>query len=65
MICRTCVRPVSSPFRLYDERGRVLSGCVAVDHDGHLLSGSDSARWHARPVARKLRAASTPLSPEN
>lgn len=57
MICNTCVRPASNPFRVYDERGRVIMGCVDECHTGHLATPSESARWHARPEAKKLRTA--------
>lgn len=53
--CRTCARPVSSPFRVYDERGKVLSGCVAPDHDGQLTPATESMRWHNRAEARTIR----------
>lgn len=55
--CNTCCRPAASPFRVYDERGRVQLGCIDAFHDGHLVVPSESARWHARPEARQHRAA--------
>lgn len=55
--CRICFKPVSAPWRVYDERGRVIEGCVGADHDGHLVTPSESARWHARKEAKNLRRA--------
>ena len=53
--CRICGAPLTSPRRVFDERGNVVSGCVASDHDGHLTHISASARWHNRPAAKKIR----------
>lgn len=55
MICRTCLRPLSAPFRSWGQGGSIVSGCVAADHDGHLVGISESNRWHNRPEARKIR----------
>lgn len=57
MTCNTCVQPVWKPFRVYDERGKVVLGCVDASHDGQLVTPSESARWHARPEAKRIRAA--------
>lgn len=54
--CNICCRPAYSPFRVYDERGKVVMGCVGDAHTGQLITPSESARWHARPEAKKLRA---------
>lgn len=54
--CPTCCRPAAAPFRVYDARGKVLSGCVDHFHTGHLVTPSESAMWHARPEAKRLRA---------
>jgi hypothetical protein len=56
--CPTCTRPASAPYRVYDDRGRVINGCVDAHHDGALVTPSESARWHARPEARIIRRAS-------
>lgn len=56
--CTICGRAPSSPFRVYDERGRVTLGCIDASHDGALVTPSESARWHYRPEAKKWRAAS-------
>ena len=53
--CRLCCRNLSSPWRVYDERGHVMQGCVSPDHTGHLVPLSESLRWHNRPEAKKLR----------
>ena len=53
--CRTCTRPIASPYRVYDERGRIVQGCVSIDHDGQHVTPSESARWHARPDAKALQ----------
>jgi len=55
--CRICNQPVSSPWRVYDQRGRVISGCVGPDHDGHLTPLSESTRWHYRKAAKEIRKA--------
>ncbi len=54
--CRTCCKPLSAPYRVYDERGRAIQGCVAADHDGH-VHGYESVRWHNRPEAKAIRKA--------
>ena len=53
--CRICTKPVDSPYRVYDERGHVIQGCVAPDHTGHLIAISASAQWHNRPEAKQIR----------
>lgn len=55
--CRICCRPLAAPARQFDARGKVVLGCVAADHDGHLVPLSESLRWHNRPEAKKLRKA--------
>lgn len=57
-LCPTCGRAPGAPFRVFGERGSVEMGCVDEFHTGHLVSPSESARWHARPEARRIRAAS-------
>lgn len=54
--CRTCCKPLAAPYRVYDERGRAIQGCVAVDHDGH-IHGYESVRWHNRTEAKAIRRA--------
>ena len=56
-LCTICGRPDHDPWRLYDERGRVVFGCVDECHTGRLVTPSESARHHNSPVARTLRAA--------
>lgn len=53
--CRICGKPVDAPYRVYTSDGRVREGCVSPDHDDHLVTPSESARWHARPEARDIR----------
>lgn len=55
--CPICNRDAPSPARVYDASGKVLHGCVDHFHTGHLMTPSESAMWHARPAARKIRAA--------
>ena len=55
--CPTCTRPSGSPFRVHDSHGKVVNGCVDAFHDDRLVKPSASAFWHARPEARKIRAA--------
>ena len=53
--CPTCGRRAGDPFRVFDARGKVLQGCVDEFHTDELVTPSESARWHARPVAKKMR----------
>jgi hypothetical protein len=55
-ICTTCGKPDHQPYRVYDEHGTVTAGCVDAIHDGRLVTPSESASWHARPEARRIRA---------
>ncbi len=54
--CNTCCRPVHSPYRVYDERGAVVHGCIDACHTGHLVAPSASASWHMRKEAKAWRA---------
>jgi len=54
--CNTCCNPVDQPYRVYDERGKVLQGCVDACHTGELVTPSESSFWHNRPEAKKIRA---------
>lgn len=56
MNCNTCGRPDHSPFRVFDDRGKIVLGCIDAAHDGRLVTPSESARWHSRPEAKKHRA---------
>jgi len=56
IICNTCGRPDYSPYRVYGEWGTVTAGCVDDCHTGRLVTPSESAMWHARPEARRIRA---------
>jgi len=53
--CRICGAPLVAPRRVFDDRGNVVSGCVASDHDGHLTALTASARWHNRKDAKQIR----------
>src|SRR5579863_467859 len=55
--CPTCGRGPNNPFRSHFQL-RIVSGCVDHFHTGHLVTPGDSAAWHARPEAKKIRAAS-------
>lgn len=52
--CPTCTRRLDQPSYRKDARGHVIDGCVDAAHTGH-VSG-ELYRWHARPVARSIRA---------
>lgn len=54
--CPTCGNSIYSPFRIYDKHGKVVQGCVDESHTGHLVTPSESARFHNRPEAKKIRA---------
>lgn len=57
MICTTCNKPAARPFRVYGPEGRVLHGCIDACHEPHLVSGTESSRWHHRPIAKAHRRA--------
>lgn len=57
MNCPTCTRSIYAPYRVYDERGKVLEGCVDECHSEHLTTPSESARWHNRTQAKAIRRA--------
>lgn len=52
--CPTCGRAAGSPFRIYNDRGKVVHGCIDAFHSGHLMLG-ESRCWHNRPEAKALR----------
>lgn len=54
--CNTCTRPDHSPFRVYDQWGHVVAGCVDACHTGRLVTPSASASWYHRPQAKAIRA---------
>ncbi len=53
-VCCTCGRLASNPFRSYDSKGNIVHGCVDRAHDGKLIG--NSAAWHNRTEAKKIRA---------
>jgi len=55
--CPICGRAAGAPYRVYSAEGKVIHGCVDHFHTGHLVTPSASTSWHARPEARKIRAA--------
>jgi hypothetical protein len=57
MLCQSCNRAASSPFRAVNAEGRITLGCVDHFHTGHLVTPSESNFWHCRPEAKKIRAA--------
>jgi len=57
--CPTCSRGPSVPYRVTDKgTGKVLQGCVDHFHTGHLMTPSESAWWHYRADAKKIRTRS-------
>lgn len=56
--CPTCTRAAGSPFRVFNARGKVTAGCIDHFHTGHIVTPSESAAWHSRPIAKTMRAAS-------
>jgi len=54
-MCPICGRAAGSPYRVYDDRGKVIQGCVSDFHTGHLVTPSESARFHARKEAVAIR----------
>jgi len=55
--CPTCTQNQCSPFRSYDECGRIVAGCIDNFHTGHLTPISASNDWHNRPEAKRYRMA--------
>jgi len=53
--CHTCNNPASAPYRAYDNRGKVVEGCVDKFHTGRLVTPSESSFWHTRKAAFKIR----------
>lgn len=53
--CPTCGRQASSPFRNHHANGKVMLGCVDAFHTGHLVTPSESSRWHNSPQAKDIR----------
>jgi hypothetical protein len=47
-VCLICGRSYDAPYRSYAPDGKVVHGCVARVHDGHLIAGTESARWAAK-----------------
>lgn len=56
--CPTCCRAPFAPFRIADANGKVANGCVDHFHTGHLVTPSESARWHERKESKLIRAMS-------
>lgn len=54
-LCNTCGRFAASPYRRWDAYGSVTEGCVDDFHSGHLVTPSESARWHYRMEAKTIR----------
>jgi hypothetical protein len=54
--CPACFQAKDKPARQFDgENLKVITGCVDNFHTGHLIIPSESARWHYRKVAVKIR----------
>lgn len=53
--CCVCGRAPGNPFRVFDARGKVTSGCIDATHTGQLVSPSESNYWHLRPEAKQVR----------
>jgi len=56
--CNICGKAPGAPYRVYDARGKVISGCIGDAHTGHIVTPSESSAWHNRPEAKAYRAAS-------
>ena len=54
--CPICCRSVDDPYRRIVE-GTIVEGCVDASHTDHInrLGPCNTAAWHNRPVAKKLR----------
>ncbi len=53
--CNICGGTKSHPYRVYDEKGKVIIGCVDIFHEGEIISPSESLFWHNRSEAKKIR----------
>lgn len=56
-ICNTCGKPISNPWRVYGADGKVIMGCVSSAHNDQLTFATESATWHNRKDAKRIRAA--------
>lgn len=54
-LCPICGRSAAAPYRRI-VGGAIVEGCVDKFHDGALSRPSNTAAWHDRPEARKIRA---------
>lgn len=55
--CPTCTRSKYAPYRVYDQRGHVVQGCIDDFHTDHLTPLSECNRWHNRKEAKQMRKA--------
>lgn len=56
--CPTCTRAAHSPFRDYNESGKIVYGCVDAFHGPALVGvASEPARRHGRAESVTLREA--------
>lgn len=53
--CTFCNKPAGAPFRTWDKNGKIVHGCVADFHTGHLPELSETNRWHLRKEAKEIR----------
>ena len=53
--CPICCNSKYSPYREHDSHGKIVAGCVAEFHTGHLTPISESSRWHNRKEAKQIR----------
>lgn len=60
--CPICGGTKSHPWRVYDERGKVIEGCVDEFHTGEIISPSESSFWHGRKEAKQIRKQNKILS---
>lgn len=47
-VCPTCGHAPTAPYRVYDERGNVLHGCIDAIHTGRLPWPSASNDWQRK-----------------
>ena len=57
MNCTTCNRRSNDPYRVFNERGKVIAGCVDECHTGQLITPSESSWWHTKKEAKAIRIA--------
>jgi hypothetical protein len=54
-VCPTCGRSPETPYRVLDQDGSVIHGCVDAIHTAHVDRYTVTGYWHFRKEAIQLR----------